>query len=166
MYAYETCLTVEEEGYKLITPFLKDYFDEFITLQADNKKSFLQVMQKNYGDILAKKNNQLLFIDIKVEKTCKYGNFFFETWSNKSRGTPGWFPEGGVKADLLFYIFLDKPEAFYIIDLPYAREWAKTGIEKYPEKSQKKYDQLNDSWGRCVNIQDAIVAGIAKEKML
>ena len=166
MQSYEKCLTVEQEGYELITPYLDDYFDEYLTLKADNKSSFLKVFQKNYGDIVAKKDNLLVFIDIKVEKTNKYGNFFFETWSNKSRNTPGWFPKGGVKADLIYYIFLNKPEAFYVINLDLAREWSVKNIENYPEKPQQKYEQLNDSWGRCVKIEDCIIAGFAKERSL
>jgi len=164
--SYYDCLQIEDQGYELIRPYLKKNFDEFVYVQGKRRADFLKAFQINYGDLIAKKNNELVFIDLKTETQNKYGNFFLETWSNKARGKPGWFmPEGGVRADYLYYIFLDQKNSFYIIDLPKARTWAfaDNRLHNYPEKRQNKYDQLNDTWGRCVKINDAIASGIAAE---
>jgi len=48
--------------------------------------------------------------------------------------------------------------------MPFAnlRAWAfgePPHVLEYPEKPQSKYDQLNDTWGWCVDI-DAVKAGV------
>ena len=112
--------------------------------------------------MIVKKGKSIYFIDLKTENEDKYGNLFLETWSNKKRNTPGWFPpDVGVKADFVYYIFL-KQKILYILDLPKLRKWAfeEGNIRRYPEKMQNKYDQLNDTWGRCVKIVDLINEGL------
>ena len=60
-----------------------------------------------------------------------------------------------LRADLLLYHFIDDDE-LYMIKLPDLQEWAFVDekIYSYPEKCQKKREQLNDTWGRCVPIVD------------
>ena len=168
MNAFDHCQTIEAEGYRLLRPYLEKTFDEFVYVQGARRAEFLYRFQTNYGDLIVKKDNTLVFIDVKTEKKDIYGNFFFETWSNKSRNTPGWFmEEGGVKADYIFYVFLEPP-VLYIIDLPKARTWAFSAnrLCAYPERRQAKYDQLNDTWGRCVRIGDVVREGFVRRVCL
>lgn len=158
MNSFIECQKIEIKGYELVKPYLKENFDEFVYVNTEERSELILAFQQNFGDLIVKKNKAIFFIDIKTEKEDKYGNLFLETWSNKKRNTPGWVVPGvGVKADFVYYIFL-KQRILYILDLPKLRKWAfeDKNIERYPEKMQNKYDQLNDTWGRCVKIQDLI----------
>jgi hypothetical protein len=160
MNSFEYCQRIEEQGYELVKPYLGQNFDEYVYVNTVERNELVSAFQQNFGDLIVKKNKALFFIDLKTETEDKYGNLFLETWSNKKRRTPGWFPpEVGVKADFVYYIFL-KQRTLYILDLPKLRKWAfeDGNIEDYPEKMQNKYDQLNDTWGRCVKIKDLINA--------
>ena len=162
MNSFTECQKIETMGYELIIPYLKLNFDEYVYVNTEERNELMLAFQQNFGDLIAKKNKALYFIDLKTESEDKYGNLFLETWSNKKRKTPGWFvPDVGVKADFVYYIFL-KQKTLYILDLPKLRRWAfeDRNIERYPEKMQMKYNQLNDTWGRCVKIADLI-----KEKL-
>lgn len=161
MNSFEKCQKIEELGYELIKPYLRQNFSEYVYVNTVERNELILAFQQNFGDLIVKKGKAIFFIDIKTENEDKYGNFFLETWSNKKRNTPGWFPlEAGVKADFVYYVFL-KQKLLYILDLPKLRKWAfeEHNIERYPEKMQNKYDQLNDTWGRCVKIKDLIDAG-------
>jgi hypothetical protein len=158
MNSFQECQKIENQGYELIKPYLNNNFDECVYVNTSERNELVLAFQQNFGDLIVKKNGTIYFIDIKTENEDKYGNFFLETWSNKKRNTPGWFvPEIGVKADFVYYIFLGS-KILYILDLPKLRKWAfeDNNIERYPEKMQKKYDQLNDTWGRCVKISDIV----------
>ena len=162
MNSYEKCQQIEAQGYELIKPYLQQNFDECVYVNTVARNELVLAFQQNFGDLIVKKGKSIYFIDLKTENEDKYGNFFLETWSNKKRNTPGWFPpEGGVKADFVYYIFL-RQKLLYILDLPKLRKWAfeKGNIQRYPEKMQNKYDQLNDTWGRCVRIADLIDEGL------
>ncbi len=161
MNSFQECQKVEEMGYELIKPFLKKNYDEYVYVNTAERNELILAFQQNFGDLIVKKKKAIYFIDLKTENEDKYGNLFLETWSNKKRNTPGWFPpEVGVKADFVYYIFL-KQKVLYILDLPKLRKWAfeDGNITNYSEKKQSKYIQLNDTWGRCVKIADLIKAG-------
>lgn len=158
MNVFDKCQKIEYQGYLLLQPYLKANFDEYVYVNTEERNELVLAFQQNFGDLIAKRNNRIYFIDIKTEIDNKYGNLFLETWSNKQRNTPGWFmPDRGVKADFVYYLFLEQRK-LYILDLPKTREWAfdHNHINEYSEKRQKKYDQLNDTWGRCVPIRDLL----------
>src|SRR6185503_17894711 len=54
-------------------------------------------------------------IEIKADRWHATGNFFFETASNKEKGTPGCFLY--TEADFLFYYFVE-PRRLYILPMP------------------------------------------------
>lgn len=158
MNSFIECQKIEVKGYELVKPYLQKHFDEFVYVNTEERNELILAFQQNFGDLIVKKDKAIYFIDIKTENEDKYGNLFLETWSNKKRNTPGWVvPEVGVKADFVYYIFL-KQRILYILDLPKLRKWgfSDKNMERYPEKMQNKYDQLNDTWGRCVKINDLI----------
>ena len=91
-------------------------------------------------------------VEIKAEEANEYGNFYFETWSNLSRLTLGWMYT--LRADVLLWHFL-REDVAYAMNFPKIQHWAfrKQRIYAFPEKPQKKYTQMNDTWGRCVPIE-------------
>lgn len=107
------------------------------------------LIQKVCGDFLVRWLGDAVYIELKVEEENKHGNLFVEMWSNKSRGTQGWFHT--CQADRMWYYFLNSRE-LYMFKMQDLKDWARRNIEKYPEKPQGKYEQLNDTWGRCVPI--------------
>ncbi len=62
------------------------------------------------------------------------GNFFFETHSNRERGTPGCFLYS--EADLLFYYFIETGK-LYILPLPAARAWFLARQQDFEERATR-----------------------------
>jgi DNA adenine methylase len=62
----------------------------------------------------------------------KTGNFFFETHSNRERGTPGCFLYSA--ADLFFYYFIETG-TLYILPLPNARAWFLERQQEFEERA-------------------------------
>ena len=114
-----------------------------------------EFLQSVWGDFTIFKGDQPYGIELKAEASNRHGNFFLETWSNRSWFTLGWLFK--LRGDSLFYYFVEEKE-LWTIKMPALKAWA-FGTEKlpgqvwqYPEKRQAKHDQHNDSWGRCVPI--------------
>lgn len=158
MSAFEKASLVEELARKEILPYLIATCDK-----VDDTDRCL-FLQKTVGDFMATKNGQQYGIELKAEESNKYDNFFLETWSNKKYRTPGWMVT--CQADYLFYYFVAE-RRLYILNFKKITKWAFGFVDeesnavdgqiyKYPEKPQKKYDQLNDTWGRCVPIEDLL----------
>ena len=70
-------------------------------------------------------------IEIKADRWHTTGNFFFETVSNKEKGTPGCFLY--TEADFLFYYFTD-PRQLYILPMPRTRQWFLASLARFAEK--------------------------------
>lgn len=161
MNAFTEASMVETHAMRDLIPWIEN--NEFINRYViTNKGKLSKELQKSAGDILYNSPNDTIYgIEIKAECENKYNNFFLETWSNRSRFTLGWMYN--LKTDFLFYYFLETRE-LYIINFQKLREWAfwKNEIYKYPEKKQNKYDQLNDTFGRCVPIDDIVNEEITK----
>jgi len=109
------------------------------------------VLQKCFGDLVVTANEIGKIIEIKAELKNTHGNLFIETWSNRSSFTPGWLLK--CQADWIWYYFVEDKQLYHIA-MNELRTWSNTGaIFNYPERCQKKYEQLNDTWGRCVPIE-------------
>lgn len=136
MKCYKDSLKIEDAGKKLVMKFLKNKCKvgyEWLAGKEEQKK----------GDIFCKKLNK--YIELKVEQKKTSKNFFIETWSNKQRKTKGWFYT--ITADYLFYLFLEERH-LYIVSLSNLKKTVEKN--KYKEVKQKKYKQLNDTWGLLV----------------
>ena len=146
--AFDACLSVEARAMKILEPIIAAYYDSHVRASGNGK--LVKWIQQNMGDVLARNPpNAADIVDVKSEETNKHGNFFLESWSNKARGKRGWmFTAHYTK---LWYYFLDTSELF-IIDFARLKTWAVERITDFPEREQNKYDQLNDTWGRCVPI--------------
>jgi hypothetical protein len=158
MNAFADATKVEKRAMGDLIPFLEAAatVDKFILTQGGRASQYIQ---KVMGDILINCSaGKLWTIEIKAEEENRHGNFFLETWSNRSRFTPGWMFTS--HADWLFYYFLEEKELF-TMDFSKLKMWAFLTLGQngnagclwdYPEKKQNKRTQLNDTWGRCVPI--------------
>jgi len=173
---YSENLSTEEKGMIILRPFLGTYSDDgrFVIIKNG---PHADAMQQSIGDVFVNRNNEFLSVEIKVEKNHT-GRLFLEMWSSKNldfrkkhaeRGSNlGWMFK--CRADLLFYYFLDT-DILYIIDLFELKKWAfgnekeSGNIYRYEEKKQNKTEQLNDSWGRLVNISDIKSGGVTVTTM-
>ena len=73
-------------------------------------------------------------VEIKGDRWHQTGNFFFETHSNKEKGTTGCFLY--TKADLLFYYFIE-PRDLYILPMIETRSWFQLNIQRFKERAVK-----------------------------
>lgn len=71
-------------------------------------------------------------IEIKGDRWHHTGNFFFETTSNREKGTPGCFLY--TQADLLFYYFVI-PKSLYILPMPTTRDWFLANQARFNERT-------------------------------
>lgn len=124
---------------------------------------FSPFLQKVWGDYVVNRDGIESSLELKAEWDFT-GNLFLEMFSNMKWGTPGWMLT--CRADWLLYFFGCNGR-LYIMSLHQLRAWAfavnentnRQRLDGYALKKQGKYDQLNDTWGRCVPIVD-IQAGI------
>lgn len=128
--------------------------------QSVTETAHSELLQKMFGDwVQLTTNNIFRTIELKAEESNRYGNFFFEQWSNRQPPywTPGWMCT--CHAEWLFYYFVEE-RTLYVMDFGKLKMWAfgdgrpsKGEIYGYPVKPQKKYEQLNATWGWCVPIE-------------
>ncbi len=83
-------------------------------------------------DLIWETHRRTYQIEIKGDRWHTSGNFFFETHSNKEKGTPGCFLY--TQADLLFYYFVT-PRTLYILPMPATRDWFLTHRAEFPERA-------------------------------
>jgi len=70
-------------------------------------------------------------LEIKADRWHRTGNFFFETVSNKEKGTPGCFLY--TEADYLLYYFVT-PRTLYVLPMPATRDWFQEHMDQFPER--------------------------------
>jgi hypothetical protein len=163
---FQGARAIEAKGMAVLEPFLMEKSDGRLVLLE--KGPLARVLQESLGDgiLQAGAGGRSWSVEIKVEQTDS-PNLFLETWSNRNlesreshieRGsTPGWMLK--LRADLLLYYFLDS-DRLYVFDLFRLQRWAfghkasaRDGqIYRFPEKLQGRWQQLNDTWGRCVPL--------------
>ena len=130
--------------------------------------------QRSFGDFFINIDaDTVRLLEVKIERHWT-GNLFLETWSNlnledreahaEHGSTPGWMVTS--RADLLLFYFLDTDD---LVTVPLLRlkRWAfgsgtEGGIYAWPEKRQGRFEQRNDSWGRCVPVEHLAAAVGAK----
>lgn len=164
MNAFEGASMVEARGMAVLLPYIEEkaHAGRFV---RTCKGPLARFLQEELGDVLVNTSESTIYsAEIKVEQRHT-GRLFLETWSNRNledkashaeRGSnPGWLFK--LRADLLLYYFLDSDD-LYTIPLFRLKRWAfGSGDERgrlydFPEKPQSRYRQLNDTWGRIVDI--------------
>ncbi len=153
MTAFEQTSRIEAQGLAHILEWMKNN-PKCQDLRFTSDSPYAHLLQHTVGDILVRNQSADTSLDLKVEVDARYGNFFLETWSNRSRFTLGWMYTASY--DWLAYYFLQERK-LYLLDFLKLRRWAFNyngdgGFYEYPEREQRKYHQLNDTWGRCVPI--------------
>lgn len=151
MNSFEKNKVVGEKGVDIVVEFLRKRSLNSQVVTTDKGTHAIE-LQLRLGDILFNsiRGGNLVSVEVKTEWSNKWGNLYFELWSNKSRGKRGWFYT--MECDWLFYLFLND---MHLIAIPWAElhSWAGNGrIEKFPNKKQNKHHQLNDTWGFCVPL--------------
>lgn len=165
MSAFATASLVESKAFARLEPFLEEASGG--RLVVTNKGRLAPFIQEVVGDVVYNdRDGRMWAVEIKAEEENRYDNLFLETWSNRNledaasharRGSnPGWLAK--VQADLLFYYFIGC-DSLYVLNVLGLKRWAfgqgdtKGRIYEFPEKRQGKYEQMNDTWGRCVPIR-------------
>ncbi|SFG43264.1 hypothetical protein SAMN05421739_102503 [Pontibacter chinhatensis] len=70
-------------------------------------------------------------IEVKGDRHYYTGNYFLETISNESKGTPGCFMY--TEADFVYYYFVDEGE-LHILPMPATRDWFKKHLSQFKER--------------------------------
>jgi hypothetical protein len=83
-------------------------------------------------DLVWETEKRVYRIEIKGDRWHGSGNFFFETESNREKGTPGCFLY--TKADYVFYYFV-VPRILYILPMPATRAWFLENMHRFRERS-------------------------------
>ena len=128
MYTMRDSKKVAAQATKEIETWLRSLPTTINVVNVENDIEY----QKADVDLLLTTKKGSYRIEIKGDRYHKTGNFFFETHSNKEKGTPGCFLY--TEADWLFYYFLI-PHNLYLLPMPATRDWFITRIEDFQEKS-------------------------------
>lgn len=164
MNGFVRASSVEMAGMARLLPFLteKAYCGRLVRTA---KGPLAKEIQASFGDLIMNTDEEIICsIEVKIEQRWT-GNLFLETWSNRNlearesqaeRGSkPGWMVS--QRADLLLYYFMDSDDLL-VVPLFRLKRWAfgygttPGRIYQYPERAQGKYNQMNDTWGRCVPV--------------
>lgn len=180
--AFATACQIEDRSMEIILPYLEMRGNQWVSTR---KGPLAKEMQQKYGDLFIQTlNKEFYALEVKAEERHT-GNLFLETFSNGSCYKLGWMHT--LRADWLLYHFLDK-DVLYIIPFEPLKKWFflgigtekiniqgitkriekkynRSGYQQYPQVQQKKYNQMNDTWGVIVPI-DAIVEQIGRLKSI
>ena len=161
MNSFDRARLVEAETLDLVLPFIEAKAMDGRYVVTD-KGRLARTLQATVGDALFNDlNGRIVGVEIKGEQSERSGNLFLETWSNRARFTRGWLYS--LQTDLLFYGFLDTRH-LYVVSFRKLREWCfchpgargdefPGRIWDFKEKRQGRYEQQNDTWGRCVPLE-------------
>lgn len=161
--AYDQCCRVEQSGLPRVLAWLEAQSDGG-RLVLTNKGPLSQFLQETVGDAVVQAQGSAWGCEFKVEQRWT-GNLFLETWSNRKWFRLGWLFT--LQTDALLYYFEDTKT---LVSVPFMRlkRWAFEGdngtgnVYAYRERKQAKYDQRNDTWGRCVPVEVIVAATEAK----
>lgn len=159
MAGYKDSLDLEAKGEAIIFDWLRNLGCTVIFNRNDHRGKEFQT----YGDLIVRPPEQSkhMLVELKVEKSGRHGNFFIETWSNRTWFTPGWIFTS--KAQRLLYYFLED-DCLYSMCMDDLKSFVFqrnkdnriTAFFHYPEKTQSKYNQPNQTHGLCVPINDLL----------
>lgn len=162
MNAFDAARRLEARAWVHLRPFI-DKHTSGLYAPVVGGGILAQTVQRTHDvDVLYFRGEELRGLELKCEERNKWGNFFLETWSNKSfgRARDGWMMT--CNANTLLYYFLEDSQLFSI-PFPQLWTWAfgdSAGDRRgnllngrFEEKAQKRYEQLNATFGCCVPIE-------------
>jgi len=130
-YSMEDACHVAQKGTEDIEKYLREKPE---TLSVTNVEDNPEYREKDI-DLLwnYSKNGRTrqISIEIKVDRYYRTGNYFFETVSNETRGTPGCFLY--TEADFIFYYFVDERE-LHILPMAGTKNWFLKKINEFKER--------------------------------
>lgn len=85
-------------------------------------------------DLLWRTRTTTYGVEIKGDRLHRTGNFFFETESNREKGTPGCFLY--TEADYFFYYFVGI-RRLYILPMPQTRAWFIRNQARFRERATR-----------------------------
>ena len=120
-------MEVAKQAAAEIESWLKKYRGTIGVVNVENNPDF----QKADIDLIWVSKRGTDTIEIKADRWQETGNFFFETDSNKERGTPGCFLY--TEANYVFYYFVNS-RMLYILPMPQTREWFLANKDRFEER--------------------------------
>ncbi len=106
-------------------------------------------------------------LELKADRWHATGNFFFETESNRAKGTPGCFLY--TEAEYVLYYFVT-PRTLYILPMPATRDWFLANQERFPERATSTPVGNGERYvtvGRLVPIAEVVneVEGVLERQL-
>jgi hypothetical protein len=157
--SFDRSLQISAKSFDVLRPLLAAKGDDGRYVTTD-KGRLSRELQQSVGDVLMNINGEVYCIELKAEEK-DYGNVFLEEWSNRAWYNRGWLDK--LDTDFLWYHTLSV-DRLLIIPFPRLRKWAflteshlvpdgNGRMYDFPCKPQCQYEQLNDTWGRCIPIE-------------
>lgn len=146
-----------------VTQFLEDIWPQTVVVHNVEDNPIYQEHDVDLLWTVVERSGRLRIIPIEVKGDTYHrtGNFFFETISNESKGTPGCFMY--TKAKWLFYYFVEAG-LLYCLPMGTVRPWFCHHMERFEERktSTPVGSEMYVTVGRLVPIQTVLeeVAGI------
>jgi hypothetical protein len=146
-----------------VTDFLKTFWSQTVAVHNVEADKAFQPYDVDLLWTVADGHGRLrtIPIEVKGDRYHKTGNFFFETVSNESKGTPGCFLYTGAK--WLFYYFVGNGR-LYCLPMDVVRPWFHENMDRFDERrtSTPVGSEAYETVGRLVPIATVLaeVAGV------
>lgn len=127
-YSMDDGMRVAKQAAADITSWLRSRPETISVRNVEHEPTF----QRRDIDLIWTTPMGEVLVEIKGDRWHKTGNFFFETHSNKEKGTPGCFMY--TEANWLFYYFVT-PRTLYMLPMPMTREWFAANTNHFRERS-------------------------------
>lgn len=152
MGAFQDACEIERRGMADVLPFLRRLAATGGLVET-NKGRLAREFQVRHGDLSLNQGDGFTSVEVKTERRYT-GNLFYEQFSNRQRGVPGW----GItleEPELLAVYCLETRRVLLIPFQPLKR-WAVEGenMHRYPLVPQTEREQDNDTWGRLIPLRD------------
>jgi hypothetical protein len=140
-----------------VTQFLEEYWPQTIAVHNVEDNPIYQEHDVDLLWAVVERSGRLRIIPIEIKGDTYHqtGNFFYETISNESKGTPGCFLY--TKAKWLFYYFVEAG-ILYCLPMGQVRPWFYTYMERFEERktSTPVGNETYVTVGRLVPIQTVL----------
>jgi hypothetical protein len=136
-----------------VAHFLQTFWSQTVAVHNVEEEAAYQAHDVDLlWTVLEKERLRVIPVEIKGDRYHRTGNFFFETVSNESKGTPGCFLY--TKAAWLFYYFLEIGR-LYCLPMEKVRPWFIRNMSRFKEQRTSTPTPGGDSYvtiGRLVPI--------------
>ena len=140
-----------------VTHFLQTVWPQTVTVHNVEEDEAYQAHDVDLlWTVLVKGRLRVISVEVKGDTYHHTGNFFFETVSNESKGTPGCFLY--TKAEWLFYYFVEIGK-LYCLPVPRVRPWFVQNMDRFKEQRTSTPTRSGESYvtiGRLVPITDVL----------